>query len=107
MSQINNIREESIAQRKWNIENNPCFVEQMQSLKCIEINSNDSEKCLRQFENVKMCKTFWYEIIKFRKQNHIYPSLPNFDQRIPMRQKYLKTGSVKPIIEDMKREFNL
>jgi hypothetical protein len=107
MSQQNSVRQQSIAQRKHNIENNPCFAEQMQSLKCIEINSNDSEKCLREFENVKMCKTFWYEIINFRKRNQIFPHLPNFDERLLMKQKYLKTGSVKPIIEDMKREFNL
>jgi hypothetical protein len=107
MSEKNSVRQQSIAQRKYNFENNPCFEEQMQSLKCIEINSNDSEKCLRQFENVKMCKTFWYEIIKFRKQNSIFPHLPNSHERLLMKQKYLKTGSVKPVIEDMKQEFNL
>ena len=101
------IRAESLAEKKRLEDANPCFDEQKKSLKCIELNSNDSDNCLREFENFKMCKTFWYEIQKYRKANGIEPSLPDKEDRIQMKVSYMKTGSLKPIIEDMKKQYDL
>lgn len=104
---VRDIRAESLAEKKRQSEANPCYAEQRSSLKCVEEHSTDSDHCLREFENFKLCKTFWYEIQKFRKANGIEPSLPPIQERQLMRSSYMKTGSLKPIIEDMKRQHNL
>ena len=107
MSSKSQIRAESLAAKKRLIDSNPCHYEQTKSLNCIQINSNDSDKCEREFDNYRMCKTFWYEITKFRKINDIKPSLPEPEERRRMKEIYLKTGSLKPIKDQMKKDYNL
>lgn len=107
MSDSHRIREQSIAQKLKIQESNPCHLEQMRSLKCVETNGIDSEQCKKEIENAKICRTFWYSITTFRRRNAIFPHLPDSQQRLVIKQKFMKTGNTDEIIKDMKREFHL
>lgn len=41
--------------------NNPCVKEQKLSLKCLDDNGYDKEKCTSFFVNYNMCQKFWRE----------------------------------------------
>ena len=107
MMSVRDLKKESLDAKKRQLDLNPCLTEQNKSLNCLELNAKDSDKCLRETENYKMCKTFWYEIKKFRQNNGIQPILPEPQERQQMKDIYMKTGSVKPIFENMKKDYDL
>jgi hypothetical protein len=104
---VRNIREDSLAEKRRQIETNPCFEEQKKSLSCIEVNSKDTDQCFREILNLKICRTFWYEIQKFRRNHNIEPILPEPSERDRMKAVYMSTGSLKPIFAEMTRDYNL
>ncbi|OQR67863.1 coiled-coil-helix-coiled-coil-helix domain-containing protein 7-like [Tropilaelaps mercedesae] len=43
---------------------NPCFHEHNQSLRCLDQNGYDKDKCENHFANYKFCKDFWVSLAK-------------------------------------------
>ncbi|KAL1420705.1 hypothetical protein MTO96_004444 [Rhipicephalus appendiculatus] len=70
--------------------NNPCFKEQKLSMKCLEDNGYDYDRCQVYFENFKACKGFWLAIVKDRRKKGIHPALPPLEERDSIKQEYLK-----------------
>ncbi|XP_054164344.1 coiled-coil-helix-coiled-coil-helix domain-containing protein 7-like [Oppia nitens] len=102
---LRNIREESLAEKRRQIETNPCFDEQSVSLKCIEINSNDTDQCFREINNLKICRTFWSAVEKVRKNNSIEPTLPKREVRDQLRKYYIQNGNLKTLMDDKNSIF--
>ncbi|CAH1404968.1 unnamed protein product [Nezara viridula] len=97
MDSNNQNSKESMKKHNWqlnNLENNPCFQEQNLSLKCIDDNNYDLDKCQLFFENYKNCKKFWNEVRRNRRFNGLTPALPPYAERIKIKEKFLKTGEL-------------
>ncbi|XP_022688573.1 coiled-coil-helix-coiled-coil-helix domain-containing protein 7-like isoform X1 [Varroa jacobsoni] len=75
--------------RKDQNENNPCLREQEISLKCLEQNGYDKDKCGLQFLNYKRCKVFWTRVIRDRQSRGISPDLPPIEERARAKKEYL------------------
>ncbi|KAH7973993.1 hypothetical protein HPB49_008276 [Dermacentor silvarum] len=94
---------------------NPCYKEQKLSMKCLEDNGYDYDKCQHYFDNFKACKGFWSEvkvlcfslvtvyketradcgcfqlaISKDRLKKNIHPAMPPPEERETIKQEYLK-----------------
>ena len=70
----------------------PCAQERANSMKCLEKNNYDHSACEKQFANYKSCKTFWMNVRRGRAYNRIYPHLPDMDERIRIKKKYMDAG---------------
>lgn len=75
--------------------NNPCLKEQKLSMKCLEDNAYDYDKCQDYFENFKACKGFWLSIYKDRRKKGIHPAMPPPEERDSIKQEYLKQEAQK------------
>ncbi|CAH0390658.1 unnamed protein product [Bemisia tabaci] len=60
---------------------NPCLKEQALSLKCLQNNNYDKDKCFLPIENYKFCKKFWGKVRNMRRSQGIYPLLPPPEER--------------------------
>ncbi|XP_037582440.2 coiled-coil-helix-coiled-coil-helix domain-containing protein 7 isoform X1 [Dermacentor silvarum] len=69
---------------------NPCYKEQKLSMKCLEDNGYDYDKCQHYFDNFKACKGFWLAISKDRLKKNIHPAMPPPEERETIKQEYLK-----------------
>lgn len=68
---------------------NPCLKEQNLSYKCLGENV-DKSLCEKYFVNYDVCRKFWSEVQKDRKQRGITPALPPVDEREQYKAEYLK-----------------
>uniref|UniRef100_A0A1E1WYI0 Coiled-coil-helix-coiled-coil-helix domain-containing protein 7 n=1 Tax=Amblyomma aureolatum TaxID=187763 RepID=A0A1E1WYI0_9ACAR len=75
--------------------NNPCHKEQQLSMKCLEDNGYDYDKCQHYFENFKTCKGFWVRIMRDRRRKGIQPTLPPPEEREAIKAEHLKHQSQK------------
>ncbi|XP_073969099.1 coiled-coil-helix-coiled-coil-helix domain-containing protein 7 isoform X2 [Rhodnius prolixus] len=73
-------------------ENNPCLKEHNMSLNCLSQNHYSPDECQKQFQNYKLCKTFWNEVRRYRRINGISPLLPPLNERESVKAKYFETG---------------
>ncbi|XP_068202473.1 coiled-coil-helix-coiled-coil-helix domain-containing protein 7 isoform X2 [Palaemon carinicauda] len=71
-------------------EKNPCIKEHTMSLKCLEDNDYDRNKCGWHFENYKKCQDFWSEIRVQRRRAGIKPNLPPVEERDEIKREYLE-----------------
>ncbi|CAN8006903.1 unnamed protein product [Ixodes pacificus] len=70
--------------------NNPCLKEQKLSLKCLDDNGYDKEKCTSFFVNYNMCQKFWLSIMKERRALGIEPALPPPEEREGIKKDRLR-----------------
>ncbi|XP_063218027.1 coiled-coil-helix-coiled-coil-helix domain-containing protein 7 [Bacillus rossius redtenbacheri] len=70
--------------------NNPCLKEHRLSLKCLDDNSYDKEKCEIFFANYKVCKAFWTHVRNERKRQGIEPFLPPPEERVKIKEEFLQ-----------------
>ena len=75
-------------------ETNPCYKESEMSMSCLQRNNCDYEKCTKEVENYKACKTFWTKVKIFRRVNGYSPALPPYSQRELFVKKYVETGEI-------------
>ncbi|XP_073969098.1 coiled-coil-helix-coiled-coil-helix domain-containing protein 7 isoform X1 [Rhodnius prolixus] len=62
------------------------------SLNCLSQNHYSPDECQKQFQNYKLCKTFWNEVRRYRRINGISPLLPPLNERESVKAKYFETG---------------
>lgn len=74
---------------------NPCMKEHDMSLQCLSDNNNAHYACKNYFDNYKNCQYFWKQVIKDRKKKNIEPYLPHPQDRVKVKNEYLKIFSVK------------
>lgn len=86
--------EEVEARQKEREKHDPCTKEAAMSTKCMHDNSFERDKCLKYFENVQLCKTFWYNIKKERAMKGIRPLVPPPEERAAIVKNYRETGKV-------------
>ncbi|XP_060830014.1 coiled-coil-helix-coiled-coil-helix domain-containing protein 7 [Bombus pascuorum] len=70
---------------------NPCLREYNISWKCLEDNKYETNNCTMQFENYKLCKKFWKEVVFNRKVQDIKPYLPLPEEREQIKEEYLQS----------------
>lgn len=90
MTGASSMRTQSFENAAEQRNNNPCFKEQKLSMKCLEDNGYDYDKCQAYFANFKACKGFWLAIVKDRRRKGIHPALPPLEERDSIKQEYLK-----------------
>ncbi|XP_051173494.1 coiled-coil-helix-coiled-coil-helix domain-containing protein 7 [Leptopilina boulardi] len=76
--------------REYRERYNPCFKEEVLSLKCLKNNDYNQEKCYDFFINVKICREFWDELRRERRSRGIKPELPYPNERKQIKEEYLK-----------------
>uniref|UniRef100_G3MRZ5 Coiled-coil-helix-coiled-coil-helix domain-containing protein 7 n=2 Tax=Amblyomma maculatum TaxID=34609 RepID=G3MRZ5_AMBMU len=74
---------------------NPCHKEQQSSMKCLEDNGYDYDKCQNYFDNFKACKTFWVGVMRERLRKGIEPTMPAPEDREAIKAEHLRRKSVK------------
>ncbi|KAK3596782.1 hypothetical protein CHS0354_038784 [Potamilus streckersoni] len=68
--------------------------EHQMSLKCLDENYYDKNKCEAYFENYRRCKKFWGKIQRERGRKGIKPVMPPYDEREEiLRQHQAKKSS--------------
>ncbi|KAK8783951.1 coiled-coil-helix-coiled-coil-helix domain-containing protein 7 isoform X2 [Amblyomma americanum] len=77
------------------LKNNPCHKEQQLSMKCLDDNGYDYDKCQHYFDNFKACKGFWVGVMRERRRNGIKPVLPPPEEREAIKAEHLKRQSRK------------
>nr|CAD7579340.1 unnamed protein product [Timema californicum] len=79
------------------------------SLKCLDDNNYDSEKCNVYFANYKVCKQFWGHVKSDRQNKGIVPALPLPEDRAQVKKEFLeKQREEKEIaLEKRRRKLNL
>ena len=77
----------------------PCALESMQSMKCLEENDYNRNLCMAQFANYRACKKFWGEVYSARKRAGIQPHMTPIEDRAAMKALYAKTGKI-PVTPD-------
>ncbi|XP_032680464.1 coiled-coil-helix-coiled-coil-helix domain-containing protein 7 [Odontomachus brunneus] len=70
--------------------NNPCYKEQILSLKCLDSHNNHDE-CELYFTNYKNCRKFWATVQRERKLKNIKPYLPPVEERAKIKADYLNS----------------
>ncbi|XP_034190332.1 coiled-coil-helix-coiled-coil-helix domain-containing protein 7 [Osmia lignaria lignaria] len=92
MNKFNERAEKNLNARKQFTRNqeleNPCWKEHNISLKCLDKNNYDYEKCTLQFENYKTCKSFWKHVVTDRTIRNIQPALPLPEDREKVKAQY-------------------
>ncbi|KAH0954901.1 hypothetical protein HN011_011146 [Eciton burchellii] len=78
-------KEHSLNAQRNQIELNPCYKEQLLSLKCLDSNQNQHNKCEVYFMNYKNCKEFWSAIEIERRSKGIKPYLPPLNERTKIK----------------------
>ncbi|XP_054288150.1 coiled-coil-helix-coiled-coil-helix domain-containing protein 7 [Macrosteles quadrilineatus] len=71
-------------------QNNPCLRESQASLKCLDRNGYDNDKCQDFFANYKACLKFWTKVRRERRWKGIKPELPPLEEREAIRNEYYK-----------------
>ena len=71
-------------------ENDPCFNEHKISMKCLNDNAYDYDKCQDSFDNYSSCKKFWNSVITQRKRDNILPHLPSLEQRDQIKKEFFE-----------------
>ncbi|XP_076300702.1 coiled-coil-helix-coiled-coil-helix domain-containing protein 7 [Lasioglossum baleicum] len=71
--------------------NNPCLQEHFMSLKCLDNNNYVQKRCEPFFENYRLCKKFWANVMADRKSKGIKPLLPLPAERSKVKAEYLNT----------------
>ncbi|KAK2586067.1 hypothetical protein KPH14_008359 [Odynerus spinipes] len=74
--------------------NNPCLKEHDLSLQCLNDNNYIPDACTDYFENYRTCKHFWQRVTADRKSKNIKPFLPPVEERIKIKNEYLKSGII-------------
>lgn len=72
----------------------PCAKEKAQSLKCLDDNSYNYDKCFHAFENFKFCVKFWAEVKKVRRRYDVEPAMPTPAERVEIFKIYKATGEI-------------
>ena len=76
-----------------NARSNPCYLEAQQSMKCLQNNGYDRDKCEKYFDNYKECKKFWNSVRDVRAKNGIKPAMPPHEEREAIKKHYKETGT--------------
>ncbi|CAN8002107.1 unnamed protein product [Ixodes hexagonus] len=71
-------------------QNNPCLKEQRLSLKCLDENGYDKDKCTFFFVNYNVCQKFWLSVMKERRVLGIEPALPPPEEREAIKRERLR-----------------
>ncbi|KAJ1526707.1 hypothetical protein ONE63_008287 [Megalurothrips usitatus] len=72
----------------------PCSKEKMQSLKCLDDNQYDYNRCQIAFDNFKFCLGFWEKVKKSRRRYRIEPAMPSPEERAEIFRVFKATGSM-------------
>ncbi|XP_068093512.1 coiled-coil-helix-coiled-coil-helix domain-containing protein 7 isoform X2 [Hyperolius riggenbachi] len=67
--------------RMRNVDNHPCLEESDNSLKCLDVNNYQKDKCTEFFIKYKECKKFWHAIVIQRRRQGITPVMPTAEER--------------------------
>ncbi|BET03305.1 coiled-coil-helix-coiled-coil-helix domain containing 7 [Nesidiocoris tenuis] len=78
-----------------NAENNPCYKESKQSLKCLSDNNYDHDACQLHFQNYRSCREFWTEVQRLRNRKGISPTMPSIEERKQIQEIYKKSGKIE------------
>lgn len=81
------------AKKRNHLEGDPCFKERQMSLKCMDENDYDRDKCFKQFENFKSCNGFWLEVMKQRRRDRIKPVVPPIEERDQIRKEFFNKNT--------------
>ncbi|XP_025111256.1 coiled-coil-helix-coiled-coil-helix domain-containing protein 7-like [Pomacea canaliculata] len=76
------------ASRQLDKEKHPCITEQEMSLKCLDDNGYDRDKCNKHFQNYRNCREFWRLVVLDRKRKGVTPYLPPPQERSNIKQEY-------------------
>ncbi|XP_012135715.1 coiled-coil-helix-coiled-coil-helix domain-containing protein 7 [Megachile rotundata] len=68
---------------------NACWKEHNLSLKCLDKNKYDYDKCMLYFNNYKSCKKFWANVYSERRTKGITPFMPSPEEREKIKAEYL------------------
>lgn len=77
----------------------PCYVERQASMKCLDDNDYEKTKCSKFFENMRACKTFWFDVRMARMRAGVWPHDPLPEERNGLRRKYARTRVI-PVTAD-------
>ncbi|XP_014666542.1 PREDICTED: cytochrome c oxidase-assembly factor COX23, mitochondrial-like [Priapulus caudatus] len=69
--------------------NNPCYLEQKLTYKCLNNKNFDQEACNNYFVNYNNCKAFWNSVRIDRKRKGIQPNLPLPEDREQIKAEYM------------------
>ncbi|OAD55976.1 Coiled-coil-helix-coiled-coil-helix domain-containing protein 7, partial [Eufriesea mexicana] len=70
---------------------NPCIEEYNSSLKCLEKNHYERNKCTEQFVNYRKCNKIWRKIITIRREKDIKPVIPAPEERAKVKNEFLES----------------
>ncbi|XP_014467220.1 PREDICTED: coiled-coil-helix-coiled-coil-helix domain-containing protein 7 [Dinoponera quadriceps] len=68
---------------------NPCYQEQLLSLKCLDLHQDNRNECKIYFTNYNNCSKFWATVWRDRKLKDIKPYLPPVEERAKIKADYL------------------
>ncbi|XP_031633864.1 coiled-coil-helix-coiled-coil-helix domain-containing protein 7 [Contarinia nasturtii] len=71
-------------------EQDPCWKERQQMLKCLDANNYDKDKCEAFIQNGKKCKEFWLNIAIERRSNRTFPEYPVGEEREKIKAERMK-----------------
>merc|ERR1712004_188408 len=71
---------------------NPCLKESQLSVKCMNDNGFDKEKCYYHFLNYERCKKFWNAVQSDRRSKGISPLLPPLEERDKIKAEFPFSG---------------
>uniref|UniRef100_A0A2K5R4C9 Coiled-coil-helix-coiled-coil-helix domain-containing protein 7 n=1 Tax=Cebus imitator TaxID=2715852 RepID=A0A2K5R4C9_CEBIM len=60
---------------------NPCMLESDASIRCLDANNYDKEKCSTYFQKYKSCRKFWHSIMIQRRHDGVKPFMPTAAER--------------------------